>query len=110
RRSRENSEVVLVVGPVVQPVDEGSDLKPLRRHLLLGQGGGLVGHEAIQPRPADSVGPRTCGSWTSAELLAVIGAAPADLDGALLRTLGLMGLRPGEARVRTVGDLRNGYL
>lgn len=57
-----------------------------------------------------SLGHKELPHWTSAELLAVIGAAPADLDDALLRTLGLMGLRPWEARVLTAGDLRNGYL
>lgn len=43
--------------------------------------------------------------WSSTELMAVLEAAATDFDKALLGVLSLMGLRCGEARTLTVGDL-----
>lgn len=57
-----------------------------------------------------SLGHKELPHWSSAELMAVIGAAANDKEKALLSVLGLMGLRSGEARSLLVGDLVGGQL
>jgi integrase len=57
-----------------------------------------------------SLGHKELPHWSSAELMAVIGAAANDREKALLSVLGLMGLRSGEARSLLVGDLAGGQL
>ncbi|SFN43300.1 tyrosine-type recombinase/integrase [Mycetocola miduiensis] len=57
-----------------------------------------------------SLGHKELPHWSSAELIAVIGAAASDREKALLSVLGLMGLRSGEARTLLVGDLARGHL
>lgn len=56
------------------------------------------------------LGHREMPHWSSEELMAVLRAAPSDLDRALLGVLGLMGPRRGEARVLRVGDYARGRL
>ncbi|MCT1986957.1 tyrosine-type recombinase/integrase [Dermacoccus abyssi] len=57
-----------------------------------------------------SLGHRELPSYSSEQLMAVLGAASSDAERALLGVLGLMGLRSGEARSLLVGDLRDGHL
>ncbi len=57
-----------------------------------------------------SLGHRELPSYSSEQLMAVLGAASTDTDRALLGLLGLMGLRSGEARSLLVGDLRDNHL
>ena len=57
-----------------------------------------------------SLGHHEVQHWSSADLMAVLVAAPSDFDRALLGVLGLMGLRSGEARSLLVGDLVAGQL
>lgn len=57
-----------------------------------------------------SLGHRERPSYSSTQLMAILGAASTDFDRALLGILGLMGLRSGEARSLLVGDLRDGHL
>ncbi len=57
-----------------------------------------------------SLGHKELPHWSSTELVAVLDAAANDTGRALIGTLGLMGLRSGEARSLLVGDLTAGQL
>jgi len=57
-----------------------------------------------------ALGHREKAHWALEELLAVADAADAGMPRTLLLTLGLMGLRIGEARALRVGDLKDGSL
>jgi integrase len=68
----------------------------------------------IDSDPTDGIvvplGHKELPHWSSAELMAVIGAAASDRETVLLSVLGLLGLRSGEARSLLVGDLAGGQL
>lgn len=57
-----------------------------------------------------SLGHKEKPHYTSDQLQAILANTANHLDDALLRTLGLMGIRAGEARALQVGDLRDGHL
>lgn len=57
-----------------------------------------------------SLGHQELPHWSLDELMAVVTAAPRELDKSVLMVLGLMGLRSGEAQSLRVRDLANGQL
>lgn len=84
-------------------------LEMLRAAIRRGIRDGLVDTDPTEGLVV-SLGHREMDHWSAGQLMAVVSAASSDMDHALLITLGLMGIRVGEARSLRVGSVSRGDL